>query len=360
MTKSFSILYLDDEEQNLISFQALFRRQYNVFTTTSAHEAVEILNKNEIHIIFSDQKMPDVSGVEFFETILPDFPRPVRILLTGYAEIEAVIDAINKGQVYRYVAKPWDANELAVCVENALDKYRSEQELLQKSADLNNSNAALEQFVFSAIQELSNPAEQILQASQELTLVGDDSSAQDALETIRNQATRLKAFGEQITQYYQNSKVAVEHAPIDLQSTIQHVIDRIPNNLTTATWDIHTQFTLNGPFVSDASRLIIILQNIVNNAVQFSSPDKSLNHIEIAVIQNSEKAVFRITDQGVGIEPHQMGQLFNMQLNSEKLSARGISMYLTKSVVDKMYGKISAFSTPGEGTLITFELPNPQ
>jgi DNA-binding NtrC family response regulator len=124
MSKPFSILYLDDEEQNLVSFQALFRRQYNVFTTTSAHEAVDILNNNDIQVIFSDQKMPEVSGVEFFETILPDFPHPVRILLTGYADIEAVIDAINKGQVYRYVAKPWDANELAVCVENALEKYR--------------------------------------------------------------------------------------------------------------------------------------------------------------------------------------------------------------------------------------------
>jgi response regulator RpfG family c-di-GMP phosphodiesterase len=95
MSKPYSILYLDDEEQNLISFQALFRRHYNVFTTTSAHEAVDILNNNDIQIIFSDQKMPEVSGVEFFETILPDFPHPVRILLTGYADIEAVIDAIN-------------------------------------------------------------------------------------------------------------------------------------------------------------------------------------------------------------------------------------------------------------------------
>ncbi|MFN5621258.1 MAG: response regulator, partial [Flavobacteriales bacterium] len=63
MQKPYSILYLDDEEQNLLSFQALFRRTYNVYTTTSAHEAVEILNSHEIQVIFSDQKMPDVSGV---------------------------------------------------------------------------------------------------------------------------------------------------------------------------------------------------------------------------------------------------------------------------------------------------------
>jgi response regulator RpfG family c-di-GMP phosphodiesterase len=75
MNEKIGILYLDDEEQNLLSFQALFRRDFQVFTTTSAQEAITILNNNPIRIIFSDQKMPEVSGVEFFETILHDFPQ---------------------------------------------------------------------------------------------------------------------------------------------------------------------------------------------------------------------------------------------------------------------------------------------
>ena len=117
------VLYLDDEENNLIAFKALFRREFDVFTTTSPQEAVAYLNANEVPIILSDQKMPELSGVEFFELTLNDFPDAVRILVTGYADIEAVIDAINRGQVYRYVAKPWNENDLRVCLLNAAERY---------------------------------------------------------------------------------------------------------------------------------------------------------------------------------------------------------------------------------------------
>ena len=125
MSDKIKILYLDDEENNLIAFKALFRREYDVFTTTSAREAVEYLNQNEVPVILSDQKMPEISGVEFFEMILPDFPRSVRILVTGYADIEAVVNAINKGEIYRYVSKPWDEHDLRICIKNAIEKYQT-------------------------------------------------------------------------------------------------------------------------------------------------------------------------------------------------------------------------------------------
>lgn len=123
MSDMIKVLYLDDEENNLIAFKALFRREFDVFTTTSPQEAVAYLNANEVPIILSDQKMPELSGVEFFELTLNDFPNAVRILVTGYADIEAVIDAINRGQVYRYVAKPWNENDLRVCLLNAAERY---------------------------------------------------------------------------------------------------------------------------------------------------------------------------------------------------------------------------------------------
>ena len=131
------VLYLDDEENNLIAFKALFRREFDVFTTTSPQEAVAYLNANEVPIILSDQKMPELSGVEFFELTLNDFPNAVRILVTGYADIEAVIDAINRGQVYRYVAKPWNENDLRVCLLNAAERY--EMNIHSGNADSNSN-----------------------------------------------------------------------------------------------------------------------------------------------------------------------------------------------------------------------------
>ncbi|HXS36289.1 MAG TPA: response regulator, partial [Flavipsychrobacter sp.] len=90
--KKINILYVDDEMNNLISFKATFRIKYNVFTAESGADAVKILENSEINIIVTDQRMPNMTGVEFLESILGIYPEPIRILLTGYADMNAVID----------------------------------------------------------------------------------------------------------------------------------------------------------------------------------------------------------------------------------------------------------------------------
>ena len=122
--KSFNILYIDDEEQNLISFKAVFRRDYQIFTALSGEEAIEILKEEDIHLIIADQRMPGMTGVEFLEKIIPEYPDIVRIVLTGYSDVDAIIQAINKGQVFRYISKPWDETELKIAIENSRQLYQ--------------------------------------------------------------------------------------------------------------------------------------------------------------------------------------------------------------------------------------------
>lgn len=138
--KKINVLYLDDEVNNLTAFRANFRRIYDVFTAVNAKEARKILDENEIHVIISDQRMPEISGIEFFESILNEHPEPLRMLLTGYADINAVIDAINKGQVYKYFPKPWNDDELRENIEKAFDLYvlrKENHELTDKLLDVN-------------------------------------------------------------------------------------------------------------------------------------------------------------------------------------------------------------------------------
>jgi response regulator RpfG family c-di-GMP phosphodiesterase len=138
------ILYIDDEIHNLNAFKASFRRQFTVFTAESAEEAVKILSENDIHIIISDQRMPRMTGIEFFESILEKYPEPIRILLTGYADINAVIDAINKGQVYKYFSKPWNEEELRHNIEKAYEVYALRKENKELTAKLLDVNEKLE------------------------------------------------------------------------------------------------------------------------------------------------------------------------------------------------------------------------
>ena len=135
-----NVLYIDDEPHNLLSFKASFRRIFNVFTAESAEQGRKILDVAEIHVILSDQRMPGMSGIEFFESILKSHPLPIRILITGYTDINAVIDAINRGQVYKYLTKPWSENDIKIFVDKAYEVYmlrKQNTELTDKLVDAN-------------------------------------------------------------------------------------------------------------------------------------------------------------------------------------------------------------------------------
>lgn len=135
-----SILYIDDEPHNLTAFKATFRRSYNIYTAESAEEGRRILDSHEVHIILSDQRMPKMTGIEFFASILHDFPDPIRILITGYTDINAVIDAINLGQVYKYLTKPWNENDVRNFIDKAYEVFYLRQqnaELMEKLIDAN-------------------------------------------------------------------------------------------------------------------------------------------------------------------------------------------------------------------------------
>lgn len=119
----FSILFVDDEEQNLFAFKAAFRREYNIYTANNGPEAIEYLRSNNIQLVITDQRMPEMTGVELLDTIRKEFPKPIRMILTGYSDVEAVINAINAGGVYRYITKPWDKDEIRMNIENARELY---------------------------------------------------------------------------------------------------------------------------------------------------------------------------------------------------------------------------------------------
>ncbi len=139
-----TILYVDDEENNLFSFKATFRIKYNVLTALSGDGALAILEKNLVHIIVTDQRMPEMTGVEFLEKVLEKYPDPMRILLTGYADMDAVVDAVNKGKIFHYLAKPWDEDELDLTIQSAYAKYLERAQLKETNAKLEVSNDQLE------------------------------------------------------------------------------------------------------------------------------------------------------------------------------------------------------------------------
>lgn len=138
------ILYIDDETYNLAALKAALRREFEVHTALSAKEGLKILNEEAIQIIISDQRMPEMTGVEFFASIKEAHSEPIRILLTGYSDMQSVVDAINRGEVYRYLTKPWDATYLKSIITQALELFELRRKNKELVADLKRANGQLE------------------------------------------------------------------------------------------------------------------------------------------------------------------------------------------------------------------------
>lgn len=155
-----SILYIDDEEDNLIVFRSAFRRYYNVVTAQSGKEGLQILKQQDFSVVITDQRMPQMTGVEFLRN-LPENNDMIRMILTGYSDTESIIDAINTGMVYHYIVKPWDKKELKITIDNAIEAFqlrRSNKQLIHK---LKKANEYLEQKVEERTQEVNQQKEEI-------------------------------------------------------------------------------------------------------------------------------------------------------------------------------------------------------
>ena len=116
-----SLLYVDDEEGNLLAFVASFRKYYDhIYTVKTPQEGMDILHNHHVDVVLTDQRMPGITGVQFLEMIIPEFPDTIRMIVTGYSDIQDVINAINTGRIFRYIQKPWDINELKLSIDQAL------------------------------------------------------------------------------------------------------------------------------------------------------------------------------------------------------------------------------------------------
>ena len=118
-----NILYVDDEASNLRVFDSVFCRYYNVYTANNGHTAINLLRQYDIHMIITDQKMPEMTGTDLLEQTLSEFPDIIRIILTGFADIQAIIRAINKCSIYKYITKPYENSEMREIIDKGLQIF---------------------------------------------------------------------------------------------------------------------------------------------------------------------------------------------------------------------------------------------
>jgi response regulator RpfG family c-di-GMP phosphodiesterase len=171
-----TLLFVDDEASILSSLRRLFRPHgYRILTAGGGAEGLGVLAKESVDLVISDMRMPEMDGAQFLEQVRDRWPGVVRILLTGYADIASTVAAINRGEIYRYIAKPWDDNEIVLTVREALERKRLEIEnarldalTKQQNEELKALNAGLEQKVAERTTQLRQTLASLEQAHKEL------------------------------------------------------------------------------------------------------------------------------------------------------------------------------------------------
>jgi response regulator RpfG family c-di-GMP phosphodiesterase len=194
MEAKHALLLVDDEENILNSLRRIFRREpFEVLTAASGMEGLELLQTHTVSVIVSDQRMPKMVGAEFLRRSIELAPHAVRIMLTGYADVEATVQAINKGQVYRYVTKPWNDGEMKMVVRAAAHRFDLQESNRQLTAELNTVNAQLdtldsklEQRVEERTRELRSAYEENLRLTEALELKVKELERSDRIQSDYN------------------------------------------------------------------------------------------------------------------------------------------------------------------------------
>ena len=354
--KSIKILYIDDEENNLQAFKAAFRRMYEIYTAISAADGLKILQSVNIHIVIADQKMPNITGVEFFQSIAETFPYPIRILLTGYSDIDALADAINHGDVYRYIQKPWSDTELHNSINNGYELYRSRLDLKNKIAELEKTNDELNRFIYSISHELRAPLVSVIGIVNLVKMENLYHSSGEYWSLVETCSNKLDYYIQKTLQYYKNNRTQSADSLIEFKPLTTELIDLY----SYANRD--TQFTTNVnqtvPFTGDLFRIEVIMGNLISNAIKYQKSNEVNKKVNIDINVTPEFAEITITDNGVGILNEHLEKIFTQFFKSKNHHGSGLGLFIVKEALTKIDGRIAVNSSIDHGTTFKITIPN--
>lgn len=356
MNKQY-ILYVDDEEPNLVAFRAIFRREFNVITATSAEEGRQKLADNpDIKVVISDYLMKGITGIEFFESILEKHPYIIRIILTGFADQTAMLDSINKARVYRFLSKPWNEYDLRQTILSAIELYDARKDIAKHQKELEHSYDNLNQFVHKASNEMRSTLVS-MHGIVRLAKLEDKSDANmDYWPILEKGIMQIDLQLRNIIEHYESDQRIGVSNKIDFKEIISRCRQALDSFQDFSNIDMTVTVRAAEAFYNDPFRIQLVISNLLNYVGDQVNPEKGKITLDVEVIDAKNGVQIMFTDDGIGIENEQLNGLFELILS--KGNNQDISLYLVKQAVENMQGTIDVTSIPGEGTSFNIFLPN--
>ncbi len=294
MVKSdkIKILYIDDEVNNLVGFKASFRMDYHVFIAPDTTQALAILEQNpDLRVILSDQRMPNQTGVQFFEQVRILHPNPMRVLITGYADIEAVIESINRGHIFRYIRKPWKEVDIISAIEEANKFYVTNSMLSTKNDELQKAYDELDKFAYSVTHDMRGPLLSILGAVDLSKSIDDIDEIKEMLGMMEKSVLKLDNFIRSVHEYYNLKRGELHIVNIDFNNVIKDLSDMYEITGKMNNVKFITKLSEKEVFRSDEMYLRIILNNLLSNAFKYNRKDISDKFVELNIETGNGSAV---------------------------------------------------------------------
>lgn len=360
MSGKIKILYVDDELNNLTGFKATLRLHFHVLISQTPADAVKLLDEHpDIRIIFCDQRMPDKTGVEFFEEIRTAYPLPVRILLTGYADIESVIDAVNKSHIFRYVKKPWVYEDLISAINESNNFYLANSMLHIKNEELQKAYNELDKFAYSVSHDIRGPLSGILGAINLSRDMDDIGEIRPLLELMEKSVKKLDTFILGMHEYYSLQRGGLIIKDIDFNKIVNDLKDIYKVYATTNNIEFEANLNVNEPFRNDEMVTNTILNNLISNAFKYQKTGHSPRLVQLNIDVNRGQATIVVKDNGIGIPKEYREDIFNLFFRaSARAAGAGFGLYNVKNALIKLNGQIKVDSEVEVGTTFTVKIPN--
>ncbi len=369
-----SVLFVDDDEGNLVVCSAATGDEFDVLTAPGANAALELMQHHEVGVLVADQRMPGTTGVELLERVREEYPDTIRILITAYSDLPAAIDAINRGQVRRYLRKPWEPDELKAELRDALDVYSMTRRLAQMEQHLRETERIYSLGVVAAgiAHELRNPVGWI---SNNLNLA--QGEIEDMRAALAGGQVDVRAFRQKLDEVREGLDDAVSGVKrivdivrgieMPIRPTDSEIVDlgevlrltiRIVHGELKQRARLELQIGESTKVRGSSTKLSQVVLNLLVNAVQaLSHRPRDENLISVSLYRAGPWARIDIADNGEGLVAEDIDRIFNPFFTTKQTGGSGLGLAISRTIAVELGGTIEASNLEDGGALFRFSVP---
>lgn len=352
---SAKILFVDDDESNLVVCEAACGSDFEVLTATSAEAAMDWMRKEEVGVIIADQRMPGTTGVELLERVRIEYPDTVRLLITAYSDVQAAVAAINRGRVRRYLRKPWEPDELKAELHDALDVYAMSRKLSALEVRLRETERvyALGVVAASIAHEMKNPMMWVTNslsfAQKELRRLaeGAPGALKQHLEEIEASLTDTRTGVDRVVDIVRGIEMPTRSdsgalKPTDFAEVLRLSLRLVSGELM-RTASLELDVTCAPKVKASPTKLGQVVLNLIVNAMQaISSRPRSQNVISVRLRIEDAWAVLEVADNGPGIAEEDLTRIFDPFFTSKAGVGTGLGLAISRRIVEEIDGSLVA------------------